>query len=114
MPVTASSGNQANATAVATIPAIPSKTAYLSSWSATASGSTTALTVLLTISGLVGGVITLPNTFPAGVTTAATPIVVPYTFAVAAVGPGTAITLQLPAGGLGNTNAAVNMTGFYL
>jgi hypothetical protein len=110
--VTASSGNVANASAVAALPAVVSKTNYLTSFTITASGSTAALVVNATITGLLGGTMTLTFTFPAGVAVAATPIICAFDTPIPASAANTAITLTLPAGGAGNTNAAVSIQGY--
>ena len=110
--VNANSGNQANANAIAAMPAVAGKTNYLTGFMVTAAGSTAGLVVNITITGLLGGTITLTFVFPAGVLIGATPIIYSLPFPLPASAPNTAITLTLPAGGLGNTNAAVNIQGF--
>lgn len=108
----ASSGNVANANAVATLSAGAGVTTYISGFSATAAGSTAALVVTLTVAGLLGGTASYTFTFPAGATVAATPLIVTFPTALPASAVNTAIVVTLPAGGAGNTNASVHAFGF--
>jgi len=109
-----SSGNVANAIASAAIPAKAGQAAYVTGFQITASGATAAAVVNATLAGVAGGTMTFTFVFPAGVGVGALPLIVSFSPAVAASGPNTALTLSLPAGGAGNTNAAVNVQGFYL
>lgn len=111
--VAASSGNVANASAAASISAVAAKTNYVTGFTITASGATAASVQTATLAGLVGGV-TLSYTFvfPAGATTVATPLIVTFPTPIPANAANTAITVTLPAGGAGNTNAAVTIHGF--
>lgn len=110
--VGAASGNVANAAAVATLPAVAAKLNYLTGVQAWWSGSTAALVVNLTIAGLKGGTITLPVVFPAGATVAGQPVNLVFETPFPASAVNTAIVVTLPAGGAGNTNAAVAAQGF--
>src|SRR6266404_5931282 len=67
--IAASSGNVANAIATATLPGVVGKTTYLSGFSVAGSGVTTAAApVLITITGLIGGItLTYPLCPVAGV-----------------------------------------------
>lgn len=112
-PVHASSGNVANAAAVATLPGVAGKTTWLTSFEVTAAGATAALDVNVTV---VAGATTLTYafTFPIGAAVGAVPLVVVLPAPLSAGAPNTPITVTLPAGGAGNTNAAVNAHGFQL
>lgn len=108
----ASSGNVANAAAVATLPVVAGKTNFLTGFEVVATGATAALTVLVTVTGLVGGTLTYPFVFPAGAGVAAQPLVVNFPRPLQASGAGVAIAVTLPASGAGGLNASVNAHGF--
>ena len=110
--VGAASGNVANAQAQASLPAVAAKLNYLTGVQITAAGATGALVVNATIAGLVGGTVTYSFAFPAGVAVQATPIIVPFPMPIPASAVNTAIVVTLPAGGAGNTNAAVALQGY--
>lgn len=111
-PITAASGNVANASAVATLAAAALKTTFISGFQCTAAGSTGALVVNLTLVGVITGTMTYTFTFPAGATVAAAPVREQFSPPIPASAVNTAIVVTLPAGGAGNTNAACNATGF--
>jgi hypothetical protein len=113
-PVTAASGNVANASAAATLAAVSGKTNYVTGFTITAGGSTGAALVSATLTGLLGGTATYTYATPAGATVGATPLTVKFGIPVPASAANTAITLTLPALGAGNTNAAVSIQGFYI
>lgn len=113
--ITAASGNVANANAVATLAAGgASKTTYITGFQCTASGSTIGLAVNLTVAGVVTGTMTYTFVFTAGVLTEAPILNVSYPNPIPASALNTAITVTLPAGGTGNTNAACNAQGYQL
>ena len=113
-PVSASSGNVANAAAAATLPAVAGKTTYVTGFEITGAGATAAAVVLATLTGLTGGTATYVVVAPAGATTSITPLVVQFPAPIPASSVNAAITLTLPALGAGNTNAAVVAHGFQL
>lgn len=108
----ASSGNVANASAVASLGAVSAKTNYITGFIITASGATSGLVVDATLAGLAGGTLTFSFAFPAGVLVQATPLVVDFPVPMPASAVNTAITLTLGAGGAGNAHAAVSIMGF--
>lgn len=110
--VAASSGNVANATAAATMPAVASKTNYVTGFSITAGGATAAALVDATLTGVVGGPLHYTFAAPAGATTGALPLIVELETPIPGSAVNTAVTLSLPALGAGNTNAAVNIHGY--
>jgi hypothetical protein len=112
--ITASSGNVANANAVATLPGVAGKTTYINGFILTASGSTSGLPVVATVAGVITGTLSFIFTFPAGVLVAATPLSVHFAQPIPASAANTAIVVALPAGGSGNTNAAASAYGFQL
>ena len=112
MPVAASSGNVANAAAVATMPAVKNRVNYLTSVSFTASGATAASRVVATITGVIGGPLSFVFTVPVGATVAAGPLLLSFESPLCATGPDTAIVVTLPALGAGSTNAATTIAGY--
>ncbi len=111
--VIGSSGNVANASAVATLAGTAGKTTYITGFQLTASGSTLGLDVTATITGLTT-TMSFTFTFPAGVLVPAQPVVVTFPQPIPASAVNTAIVVTLPAGGGGNTNATANAQGFQL
>lgn len=107
----ASSGNVANASAVATLAAVAAKTNYLSGVEITFAGATAASVVLATITGLLGGTQTIVVPVPAGVAVAGVPVLLNFYPPHPASAVNTAIAVTLPALGAGNTNACVNARG---
>lgn len=110
--VTASSGNQSNANAVAALPAVAAVLNYVTGIIVTASGATAGADVSVTLVGVVGGTMTFTFTAPLGAAVGAYPLVIDFPNPIPATAVNTAITLTLPALGTGNTNAAVVITGF--
>jgi len=113
-PVVASSGVVANAAAAASIAAVAGKTGYLSGFQCSALGATALANVTVTVVGAAGGTMSYKFQFPAGVTVLAAPLNVVFSPPIAASAPTTAITVTLPAGGAGNTDAITNVQGFQL
>ena len=112
--ITAASGNVANASAAATLAGASSKTTYITGFQITAGGATAASIVSATVTGTITGTMTYSFVVPAGVTTAATPLIVTLPKPVPASATNTAIVVTLPALGSGNTNATVNAQGYQL
>lgn len=110
--VNACSGNAANASAVATIPAVAAKTNYITGFTVTGSGATAALPVVVTIAGLAGGSITFSYGAALGALVTNQPLIVTFPAPIAASAVNTAITVTCPALGAGNTNNVVNAFGF--
>ena len=114
VPITATSGNQANATAAATLPANATKTTYITGFEVTGTGATGVLVVTVTITGTVSGTMSYTYVFVAGVTTANTPLSIQFSKAIPASAANTAIVVSCPASGLGGTNNVVNAHGYQL
>ncbi len=113
-PITASSANEANAPAVATLAAAVAKTTYITGFQATASGATSGFAVTVTVAGLITGTQNYTFVFPAGVLVAAQPLIVEFSKPIPASAVNTAIVVTLPASGAGGTNATVSAQGFQL
>jgi hypothetical protein len=112
-PVHAASGNVANASAAATIPAVAGKRAYVTGFEITAGGATAAALVDAALSGILGGTATYTFGAPAGAAVQAVPLIVKFQMPIPASAINTAIAITLPALGAGNTKAAVAIHGFY-
>ncbi len=112
VPLGSSSGNVANALAAATLGAAAGLTTFITGFQCTASGSTAALAVTVTVAGVVGGTESFTFVFPIGAMVAANPLLVNFPTPLAASAQNTAIVVTLPAGGTGNTNAACSAQGF--
>lgn len=110
--VAASSGNVANGVATATMPAVVGKTNYVTGFSVTSGGATTAALVTATLSGVVGGPLAYTFGAPLGATAAALPLIVELETPIPGSAANTAVSISLPALGTGNTNAAVNIHGY--
>jgi|EndMetStandDraft_5_1072996.scaffolds.fasta_scaffold188977_2 hypothetical protein len=110
-PVNVSSGNVANAQAVATIPAVAGKRNYITGFEVSGSGATAGLPVTVTVTGLDN---TLSYTYSAaaGVLVANQPLVVSFPQPLPASAVNTAIVVTCPALGSGNTNNTVTAHGF--
>jgi hypothetical protein len=106
------SGNIANNTAAATIPANATKFSYLVGFDVTGLGATAAGSAALTITGLLGGTITYRVAVPAGATVGLTPLFVRFPKPLPSAAVNTAISVSLAALGAGNTNVVVNAFGF--
>jgi len=108
----ASSGNVAAATATATLAADANLFWYVTGFEIYMGGATAAAVVLATITGLLGGTITVPVQVQAIATGGVTQIVVEFMQPLAGAAQNTAVVLTLPSGGAGNLNAAVTLHGF--
>lgn len=114
VPVSGNSGNVANSAAVATLPAAPGKTTYVTDFEITAGGATLGLLVNPTITGLLGGTATYVFGAVAGVLATDAPLIMPFPAPLPASASNTPIVLTLPSLGAGNTNASVTIHGYQL
>lgn len=112
--VTAASGNVANASAVATIPAVAGKTAYLTGYEITGAGATAGLPVIATVVGLITGTVSHIVVAAAGALVANVPVIVEYGVAVPASAVNIDIVVTVPAFGAGNTHSTVVSHGYYI
>jgi hypothetical protein len=109
-----SSGNKANATATATLSGAVGKTTYVSGFEVTGSGATTALVVIVTMTGINGGTQSYIYSAVAGVLVENTPLIVEFSKPLPASATNTAISVSCPALGAGSTNNVVNIHGYQL
>lgn len=117
--ISASSGNVANASAIATLPAATAsvgvgRTTYISGFTLTASGATAGLAVVATVTGLLNGTLSYIFTAATGATLGSTPLAVNFDPPLPASAVNTAIVVTLPGLGLGNTNACASANGFQI
>lgn len=110
--LSASSGNVAAASAVATLAGVAAKTTYIAGFSITAGGATGAALVSATVVGVISGTQTYTFATPAGATLGATPLFIRFDPPLPASAANTAIVVTLPSLGTGNTNACVNAWGY--
>jgi|SRR5579884_1020514 hypothetical protein len=112
-PLVASSGNQAAATAAATLAAASGKYTYITGFEIVGTGATAASVVNATVSDG-----TWTETFPvgvvAGVNAQNSPLVVEFNPPLRSSAVNTAITVTCPSLGSGNTNNCVNAHGYQL
>jgi hypothetical protein len=113
-PVTAGSGNVANGAAVAAIPAVAGKTAYISGFDIEGAGATAALIVNPTLAGIISGTRTFVYGAVAGAALMNQPLSVRFCPPIPASAVNQAITLTCPALGAGNLFNAANVYGFYI
>lgn len=109
--VDASSANPAAANNV-TLPGLAGATTYITGFEITGDGATAGSIIAITVTGILGGTKTYYLTVPLGLTAAITPLLVEFVRPIPASGLNTAIVVNVPSFGAGNTNAAVTAHGF--
>ena len=110
--LTSSSGNVANANAVATLTATAGRRVFLCGFSVMGAGATAAVTVAVTATGLTGGTSTFNYSVDTSVGVVRPPLQVAYAPCIPASADGTNIVVTLPALGAGNTNASAHAWGY--
>lgn len=110
--VAASSGNVANASAVATIAAVAGKTNYIDGFDVTGAGATAGGVGAVTVTGLAAGTLTYNLVVPTGATTSIIPLQVRFNKPLPASAAGVAIVVTAGAFGAGNTSSATVSYGF--
>jgi hypothetical protein len=113
VPVSASSGNVAAATAAATLAGAASKFTYLSGFQFTSSGSTAAAVVVCTITGIP---VTKSYivTSVLGAVLANAPLIIQFNPPLQSTAVNTSIVVSCPSLGTGNTNAVMTADGYQL
>lgn len=112
--ITGTSGNVANASAVATLAASATKLTYISGFDVTGSGATAGAVVVVTVAGLAGGSLTFTSASATGATALNTPMNIRFPRPIASSAINTAITVTCAALGAGSTNNVVNAYGYQL
>lgn len=113
-PITASSGNVANASAVATLAASATKITYITGFEVTGSGATLGSAVTITVVGTITGTLSYTTAAIAGALLGNVPLIVEYPVAIPGSAINTAIVVTVPALGAGNTNSTVVAHGYQL
>jgi len=108
---TASSANAAAANNV-TLPASATLTTFITGFEVTGAGATAASVITVTLTNTVSGTLNYQMAIPAGAAVGVTPLIVEFSVPIPATGINTAITLNVPSFGAGNTNAAATIHGF--
>lgn len=110
--VTGSSGNVANAAAVATLTATATQRMHIHGFQCTGAGATAASVVVATVTGTITGTMHYIVPVPAGVTANLPGLNVSFAIPVPASAINTNIVVTMPALGAGNTNAACTAQGY--
>jgi hypothetical protein len=113
VPLNATSGDVAAATAAATLSASAGKTTYITGFTFTSTGSTGAATVDITVTDGTWTV-TFVYVSVAGATTANTQLAITFPYPLAASAANTTIVASCPTLGTGNLHACMNAYGFKL
>ncbi len=98
----------------ATLAAAASKTTYISGFAVTGAGATGASVITITVTGTISGTLNYKLAVPAGATSGVTPLIVEFARPIPASALNTAIVVNVPSFGAGNTDAAVVAHGFQL
>lgn len=114
VPITADSGNQANAVATATLAAAAAAKTWITGFEVTGTGATGALVVTVTVTGVVGGPLHYTYVFVAGATTLNTPLIVEFPKPIPTPAVNSTIAVSCPASGVGGTNNTVVAHGYQL
>ena len=112
LPLMATSGNVAAASAVATIAADAARYNYITKLEITYAGATAAAIVVATITGLLNATPSYIIAAPVGALVGGTPLVIAFSPPIRTAAINTAIVATLPSLGAGNTNACVNIYGY--
>jgi hypothetical protein len=100
----------------ATLAAVQGETTWMTGFYVDGLGATAGSVIDVTITGLLGGTMTMKVTIPAGATVALTDRLrfLNLPRPIPASGPNQAIVLNVPSFGAGNTQALCGITGFHL
>jgi hypothetical protein len=109
--VDASSATAAAANNV-TLPGVAGATTFITGFEITGDGATAGSIIAVTVTGILGGTKTYFVTIPTGAGVAIAPLIVEFVRPIPASGLNTAIVVNVPSFGVGNTNAAVTAHGF--
>ena len=112
--IAASSGNVANASAVATLAAVVGKLNFITGFVVSGAGATVGAVVTVSLTGLAAGTLAYTYAVPTGATVGVTPLHVTFQTPLPASGTNVAISVTVPSLGAGNTNTTVTCHGFQL
>lgn len=108
------SATAAAAASNATLAAVAGKTTYITGFTVSGGGATSASIIAVTVTGTITGTLTYYLGVPAGVLVGASALVVPFNTPVPASGANVAIVVNVPSFGTGSTNQSAVATGFQL
>jgi hypothetical protein len=91
---------------------VAGQTTFVTGFEVTGGGATAGSIIVATLTGILGGTKSYDIAIPAGITLGITPLVVQFPRPIPASALNTAITLNVPSFGAGNTNAAATLHGF--
>ena len=111
--LTASSTGAATAL-TETLAAASGKTTYISGFEVTGLGATGASGITITVTGTITGTLNYVLPIPAGVTLGVAPLIVEFARPIPASAVNTAVVVNVPSFGSGNTLAAATAHGFQL
>lgn len=106
------SATGAAAAIAATLPAAAGATTFITGFEVTGTGATAGSIITITVTGILGGTKSYVYVVPAGVGAAAPTLTVEFSRPIPASALNTAIAVNVPSFGAGNTNAAVTAHGF--
>lgn len=95
-----------------TLAGVAAKTTYIAGFQVTGGGATAASIITVTVTGVITGTMSYNIAVPAGATLGITPLIVTFPIPVPASAVNTAIVVNVPSFGTGNTASAVAAQGF--
>src|SRR5262245_28049648 len=95
-----------------TFAAVANATKHVTGFTITGAGATAGSTILVTLTGTIGGTLNWKMIIPAGAGVAVTALSERFPTPLRGTGPNVAVTLNVPSFGAGNTDVAVNLYGF--
>lgn len=98
----------------AAVPALANAVSYITGFQVTGAGATAGSVIVVTVTGVKGGPLSYELVVPAGAGVSVQPLQVTFDNPLPASAPNTAISVNVPSFGAGNTNAAVDVEGFQL
>jgi hypothetical protein len=109
--VDASAANAAAANNV-TLPGVAGQTTFITGFEITGAGATAGSVIVVTVTGILGGTKTYQLVIPTGAGVGIVPLQVEFSRPIPASAVNTAIVVNVPSFGAGNTNAAATAHGF--
>jgi len=95
------------------LPANAGNYTWITGFEVTGAGATAASIIVVTVTGTITGTLSYDVVIPAGATTTITPLLVEFATPIRSSAANTAITVNVPSFGAGNTNSAAVVHGFY-
>ena len=102
----------AAAAITATLAAVAGKRTHIAGFAVDGLGATAASVIEVTVTGLLGGTLRRKMSIPAGAGVAVTPLIMEFDRPIPASADNTAIIVNVPSFGAGNTSAIVSAHGF--